>query len=169
MRVLSFDPAVKNLGYANIEIDANQIKNLDFDLIDLCPKQKVKACTFDFLINSLFTELEKINIDWVDIVLIENQPSMLNALSKSLSIAIYSFFKIKGLNVKLISPCRKLGIAGKKLSYVQKKKESVRQVSELLSVDDKKKLLEKSKQADISDAILQAMAYYKSLPSNKVT
>lgn len=159
MKYLSFDPAVKNLGYAKMAI-GDKINDLEFGLIDLCPKKKVKSCTFDFLIDALFKELDKLNIDDVDIVLIECQPAMMNPLSKSLSVAIYSYFHLKNKETKLVSPCRKLGTAGKKLTYAQKKAESVRQCFELISNGDKIKIQDFRKQADIADAIMQAYAFH---------
>ena len=160
MRYLSFDPAVKNLGYAILEIsDDDVISNLYFGLIDLCPKKKVKSCSFDSLMESLFAELGKIKTENCDEVLIECQPAMKNPLCKSISIAIYSYFTLKGIKSKLVNAGRKLGTAGKKLTYAQKKAESVKKCLELVSLEDKQKIEKYKKKSDITDAILQIIAY----------
>jgi hypothetical protein len=93
-------------------------------------------------------------------VLIENQPHFSNPLCKSLSIGVYSFFKIKGIPCKLISATRKLGKEGKKMSYVEKKNQAVIECFKLISDVDKQRIQQLSRMHDIADAVLQAYVYH---------
>ena len=94
-------------------------KNNNFYKIKLIPKQ-IKSTKIDPEILSLkmYSKLDAINdlLD-IDIVLIENQPSLTNPTMKLIASFLFSYFVIKGLNnkensrinnVKFISPSNKL-------------------------------------------------------------
>jgi len=161
VRYLSLDPAIRNLAFAKLNINDKEISELDLGMFDLAGNKKVKHCKFDDLINNLIKALDMIVIDDVDIILIENQPSKLNQTSKSLSICMYTYFKMKNKDVKLISPSRKLSNKEKnKLSYRERKGESVKECFNLIKMTDKLRIQEYNKQDDICDCILQAYAYH---------
>lgn len=159
-KYLAFDPAVRNLAYSKMTID-DEISNLSFGIFDLTNNKKVKQCSFDEIINNLIKSLDMVVIDDVDMILIENQPSRLNQISKSVSICIYTYFKVKGCNVKLISPSRKLNSKEKnKLSYRERKAEGVKMCFNLIKMTDKLRIQEYTKKDDICDCILMTYAYH---------
>lgn len=166
MRYLSFDIGIKNLGCVKLTVDDDKangdkcISNLVFGLVDLTEGKKTKKISFESTINNLFEELSNIDLSDIDMVLIENQPALMNPICKSISVALYSFFTIKLKNVKFVSAVRKLGKEGKKLSYKQKKEMAVVECFKLIAREDKTKIEELSRQHDIADAILQAYRYH---------
>lgn len=160
MRYLSFDPGVRNLSYSKLTINAETITNMNFGVFDLTRGKKVKQCSFEQIVDNLFIDLDTLTIDDVDMILIENQMSMVNPMAKSMSIAMYAYFKTKGKTAKLIAPSRKLSSKEKnKLSYRERKAESVRMCFNMISKEDKLELMKYKKQDDISDTITMAKAY----------
>lgn len=162
VKYLSLDPAVRNLAYCIMNIDdENNISNLSFGTFDLTNNKKVKQCSFSSIIDNLIKYLNLIQLDGVDCVLIENQPSKLNMISKSVSICIYTFFKMKNMNVQLISPSRKLNNKEQgKMTYKERKYQSIKLCYERIDKMDKLILQQYGKQDDIADCINQAYAYH---------
>jgi len=162
VKYLSFDPGIKNLSYCKMNIDdENKISNLNFGIFDLTNNKKVKQCSFSCIIDNLIKYLNLIQLDGVDTVLIENQPSKLNMISKSVSICIYTYFKMKNMNVLLISPSRKLNNKEQgKMTYKERKCQSVKLCYERIDKMDKLILQQYGKQDDIADCINQAYAFH---------
>ena len=159
VRYLSIDPAIKNLAMVKMTID-DKISNIDFNLIDLADGKKVKKCKFEDLIVRLIWELKTMNVDDVDLILIENNPSFKNPTAKSIEMVIYGFFLEKGHNVKLVSPCRKLGKRKDKQTYKERKAESIKLTYENIDTIDKKRLQKFEKRDDLCDCIMMAKAYH---------
>ena len=160
VRYISFDPAIKTLAYSYLEIDVNNEPVLsNCGIIDLTKGDKVKNCSFDQNINELIKELNNLNTNNIDVVLIENIPSRMNPMIKSISVAIYTYFKIKQLSVKFVSPSKKL--KNNKVSYKERKQQSIKDVEQYLSKEDYEQISKYKKKDDICDSILQIKAYHK--------
>ena len=125
----------------------------------------MKSCSFESIMKSLTDQLSHYDIDNVALVLIENIPSRLNMMVKSISIATYAFFMSKGLNVKLVSPSKKLSKEQNKLTYKERKDAGIKKCLDLLTEDDKLKIQNYKQNklpiADICDCIIQAYEYFK--------
>jgi hypothetical protein len=124
---------------------------------------------------------EKKNLLNADIVLIENQPSLKNPQMKSVQMILYSYFLIKGDNLKIefISATNKLKILKNndelngmideiklktKNSYLQKKKISIAYCERLLNENDNYKnyldfYKNNKKKDDLADSFLQCLYY----------
>ena len=167
MKIISIDSGCKNNAIVKLQIeDSGKITLLQTDLLNFCGNKKVKQCSFESIIKSLIEQLKNYDTSDVDLVLIENIPSRLNMMVKSISIATYSFFISQGLNTKLVSPSKKLSKEQNKLTYKERKAEGIKKCFELLTEYDKKKINEEFKNkklpvADITDCIIQAHEYYK--------
>lgn len=159
---LSFDPAIRTLAYSYLKID-DEPELLECGLIDLTEGKKVKSCSFEQNITELIKQLDKLKIDSIDTVLIENIPSRMNPMIKSISVCIYSYFMIKGLSVKFVSPSKKL--KNNNVSYKERKKQSIKDVEEYLTKQDYKQLTKYKKVDDIADSILQTKAYHEKMHS----
>lgn len=166
VKYISFDPAIKNLAYCKMDIDdENKISNLNFGLFDLTDNKKVKQCSFSQIIDNLLKYLNLIQLDNVNMVLVENQPSKLNMISKSISICIYTYFKMKNMDVRLISPSRKIKNS-KKMTYKQRKEESVKLCCSRINEMDKLILDQYAKKDDIADCINGGYAFHLSFNKN---
>ena len=163
VRILSFDPAIKNIGMCILDFDneTKQInKIIEMQLLDISRGKPCKSIKFDNLMDNLIEALENVNLDGVDTVLIENQPSLQNPKVKSVAVALFVFFKQKKeiKEVKFVSPSKKLSKDENKLNYQQRKKKGIEKAHNLLSDENKKRLLGFKKKSDICDCILNA--YY---------
>lgn len=163
MKILSIDSGCKNNAVVKLEILDDKINIIDAQIFNFCGNKKVKQCSFEEIITNLINQFSNYDYKDVNIVLIENIPTKLNMIVKSLSISTYTYFLINGIQVKLVSPSRKLGKEKNKLSYKERKAEGIKKCFDLINKNDKNKLLEKfkSKFDDISDAIIQAWAWYE--------
>jgi len=165
MRILSVDIGIKNFAIVILDIEKveNEVKiiNIDCDLIDLSGNKKCRSCQLSKLIDNIFNALNEIDMKNIKIGLVENQPAFTNPTCKSLCIATYSYLKLKGLETFLVSPTRKLGKEGKKLSYNQKKNQSVIECFKLLNNEQKEKVNNLNRAHDCTDAILQAYTWFK--------
>lgn len=156
MRILSFDPAIKNLAFTLLNFTDEKIKIVCWKIINLQgDKKKMSA---EDTINSLIERLNEINKDF-DAVVIESQYQ--NNIIKSISIAIYAYYKALGLKVNFISPKLKLKeYTSENLCYSERKKLSITQCQSLLSCEEWQKIAGSRKKDDICDTILQAKYYY---------
>jgi len=100
MKVISFDIGIKNLALCILESNNNEISIIDWRVITLFDKKK-DVNGINSLSEILFLELDNIigllkelNHDYIDYVLIENQPSNLNGIMKSIQLLIYSYFSL---------------------------------------------------------------------------
>jgi hypothetical protein len=160
MKILSIDPAIKTLAVSKFDISNNKITNLEMNLINLVGNNKVSSFKFEEIVDSLFEAIEKINIDNVDVVLIENIPSYKNPKIKSVSVCLYSYYVLQGLNVVFCSPNSKNAEIKACKTYAERKKKSVELCTELLKdTDDFIKFNSYKKKDDIADSILQGVFY----------
>lgn len=120
MIYISFDIGVKNLAYCILTSDESVIDIIDWGIITLAEsKKQIKGvtsisellfCELDNLVGKL-QSIEHHNIDYV---IIENQPSNLNGIMKTIQYLIYSYFCLlkhwesKVGEIILINPSLKL-------------------------------------------------------------
>lgn len=163
VRILSFDPAIKNLTYSivNVNKQDNTISLVSFDMFDIANGNKVKQCKFNDLMNNLIMCLKSIDLTEVDCVVIENQPSLKNPAVKSVSVCIYGFFKAKDMNVSFVSPNSKPKEIKECKTYKERKNKSIELGFSILCPIDKERVMKYKKQDDIMDSILQAVYFVK--------
>jgi hypothetical protein len=99
MIYISFDIGVKNLAVCILKYDSN-ITIIDWDVIRLADTKK-ELKSIDELSERLFMALDEIvgklkvkTMDIIDVVLIENQPSNLNGIMKTVQHIIYTYFSL---------------------------------------------------------------------------
>lgn len=100
MIYVSFDIGVKNLGYCIIQEQNNNVTIIDWGIITLADtKKQLKGV--NNISKILFTELDyiigklqTINVERIDYVIIENQPSNLNGIMKTIQYLIFSYFDL---------------------------------------------------------------------------
>lgn len=100
MIYISFDIGIKNLALCILERTDEQIQILDWRIISLADKKKdIKG--IDDIAERIYIEMDNIigflkekGIDEIDYVLIENQPSNLNGMMKSIQYIIYCYFSL---------------------------------------------------------------------------
>lgn len=118
MIYISFDIGVKNLALCILSHDGEDVSIIDWNVICLSEKSRFKVDTISHV---LYSELDRIvgslkalGIDHIDRVIIENQPSNLNGIMKTIQYLIYSYFYLskhwneKVGDVILINPAFKL-------------------------------------------------------------
>ena len=156
MKVLSIDPALKNIAITKVLFDEDKnITDVEPNLINIIGK--TKTITYDKMMNNLIVELDKINIDDCDSVIIENQPSLKNMKVKSVSVAIFTYFLIKKKNnVHFVSPNSKPKEIKQCATYAKRKKMSIELGLNLLNDECKDKIKQFQKKDDVLDSILQA-------------
>jgi hypothetical protein len=97
---ISFDIGIKNLALCILEKTEDEIHILDWRIISLAEKKKdIKG--IDDIAERIYVELDNVvgflkgkGIDSIDYVLIENQPSNLNGMMKSIQYIIYCYFSL---------------------------------------------------------------------------
>jgi hypothetical protein len=100
MIYISFDIGIKNLALCILERTDDKIQILDWRIISLADKKKdIKG--IDDISERIYMELDNIigflkekGIGEIDYVLIENQPSNLNGMMKSIQYIIYCYFSL---------------------------------------------------------------------------
>jgi hypothetical protein len=100
MIYISFDIGIKNLAMCILKKTESEIKILDWRIISLADKKKdIKG--IDDISERIYMELDNIignlkglGIDKIDYVLIENQPSNLNGIMKTIQYIIYCYFSL---------------------------------------------------------------------------
>lgn len=131
------------------------------------PIEKPKAAKNVSLIDigkGIVNQLSSLDVDYAKLyVLIENQISPIATRMKSIQAMITQFFIMKGAKqIHFISPTQKLQVFPnkKKLSYNQRKKESISIVKLLLGEHHLSKILEQhDKKDDLADAFLQGIVW----------
>ena len=105
MKILSWDVGIYNLSYCILEkvkeTDENnetieKIKIIGWDIVNLVDNEEMKKnrnLLFENIPRKLYEITELLN---VDIVIIENQPSLKNPQMKSIQMILYSYFLILG-------------------------------------------------------------------------
>jgi len=100
MIYISFDIGIKYLALCILERTEEKIQVLDWRIISLADKKKdIKG--IDDIAERIYIELDNIigflkqkGIEEIDYVLIENQPSNLNGMMKSIQYIIYCYFSL---------------------------------------------------------------------------
>jgi len=189
MKILSWDIGIYNCSYilvevipkSNDEMSSGKFTINDWDIVNFLDDEKMKK-NRTLLFQNIPKKLDEIpELLNVDIVLIENQPSLKNPQMKSVQMILYSYFLIKGDNLKIefISATNKLKILKNndelngmideiklktKNSYLQKKKISIAYCERLLNENDNYKnyldfYKNNKKKDDLADSFLQCLYY----------
>ena len=113
MKILSWDVGIYNLSYCILEKNEenNDIKIIDWDIVNLVDNDEMKknrSLIFENIPRKLY---EKPQLLDVDVVVIENQPSLKNPQMKSIQMILYSYFLILG---------KVIGNGDKSTSYINK-------------------------------------------------
>ena len=99
MKLLSWDVGIYNLSYCILEKIDNTIKIIDWDIVNLIDNEAMKKNTTQIFENIPKKLNEKPQLLDVDIVVIENQPSLKNPKMKSIQMILYSYFLILGKTI----------------------------------------------------------------------
>jgi hypothetical protein len=189
MKILSWDIGIYNCSYilvevipkSNDEMSSGKFTINDWDIVNFLDDEKMKK-NRTLLFQNIPKKLDEIpELLNADIVLIENQPSLKNPQMKSVQMILYSYFLIKGDNLKIefISATNKLKILKNndelngmideiklktKNSYLQKKKISIAYCERLLNENDNYKnyldfYKNNKKKDDLADSFLQCLYY----------
>jgi hypothetical protein len=114
MKLISWDVGIYNLSYCILEYDKDTKENskiIDWDIINLVDNEDMKK-NRNLLFENIPRKLhERTQLLDVDIVVIENQPSLKNPQMKSIQMILYSYFLILG---------KVVGNGEKSTSYIDK-------------------------------------------------
>jgi hypothetical protein len=100
MIYISFDIGVKNLALCILRYENDILSIIDWRIISLADsKKQVKGINgiseILFLeLDNIVGSLEEVDIKYIDKVIIENQPSNLNGIMKTIQLLIYSYFEL---------------------------------------------------------------------------
>lgn len=100
MIYISFDIGIKNLALCILSCNNNIIDIIDWRVITLADKKKsVSGLTLIseilfYELDNIIGSIQELKYDTIDFVLIENQPSNLNGIMKSIQLLIYSYFSL---------------------------------------------------------------------------
>ena len=118
MIYISFDIGIKNLALCILKNENGKIYIIDWRVIELAEKKKgvnlenIKEILY-YELDNIMGSIEEINSK-IEYVLIENQPSNLNGIMKTIQLLIYSYFSLLNhwdklsINVLLINASLKL-------------------------------------------------------------
>jgi len=168
MYVITFDIGVKNLAFCYVNVNPdNTFSVLEWNCVSIIDKEtKVKKIgiseltdvLLDYLVNNFGNDKP------FDYIFIENQPAVMNGLMKSISMVVYTFFKMKKQGiVQFINVTNKLKCSKnpnktmKGLSYNDRKKLAIHLTKEYLQEKAPEKIewFNKIKKADdYSDTFL---------------
>ena len=100
MIYISFDIGIKNLALCILENKDNNINIIDWRVITLADKKKdvnglnlISEILF-YELDNIIGSIEELKYENIDYVLIENQPSNLNGIMKSIQLLIFSYFSL---------------------------------------------------------------------------
>lgn len=127
---------------------------------DSMKTQKIKKKTIEEYLTTLIKNLDTLDIENIDMVVIENQPSFQNPTCKSISVMVMTYFKMKGLNVKFQNPTSKIfnhKFEKKRDKYKQTKLYAIKLCKELIDKKDMQEIILLQKCDDICDAILHGV------------
>ena len=177
-KILSWDVGIYNLSYCILEKTDNIIKIIDWDIVNLVDSDEMKKnrnLIFENIPRKLHEKPQLLN---VDIVVIENQPSLKNPQMKSIQMILYSYFLILGKvigngensksyiqSIDFCSASNKLKVYDgpqiilekkeKKVS-TKKKKDGIENESEIKEVNEEKKITIEEPQKKKSSTIKYA-------------
>lgn len=179
-RVLSFDIGIKNLSFCLIEKGQGKTKIIEWaNVCVLDDNQKANKIGMEPLVECVLLALSERFGDAmhpVDVVVIENQPSLLNGLMKTVSVVVYTFFNMLKLmhgnvsEVRFVSASSKLkceraaAITPAPTTYKLRKNASIAAARSYLDdvfVDHREWFEKQSKKDDLSDCLLQAMYWFE--------
>jgi len=149
MRLLTIDVGIKNLSYCLVDLvdGDSQVTIVDWDCSSsIDPDVNTKKCALEDLTEATLALLSKRfdGEEVIDLVVIENQPMMLNGLMKSIAMVIYTYFNMVRIQqgtvgrVVFTNATNKLkvvknkGSVATKLTYAQRKKRSIQLAREYL-------------------------------------
>jgi hypothetical protein len=97
MKLVSWDVGIYNLSYCILEKnEEGNIQILDWDIVNLVDNESMKK-NRSLLFENIPRKLqERPQLLDVDLVVIENQPSLKNPQMKSIQMILYSYFLILG-------------------------------------------------------------------------
>ena len=201
MIYISFDIGVKNLAVCIIK-KTDILEILDWRIIALASSKKEIKGIEDISeriyieMDNIIGNLKNININMIEYVLIENQPSNLNGIMKTIQHIIYGYFSLIKYwdkevgSVVLVNASLKtknhkyiINIESKDKEEVKNKKGFRRdkyKINKMLSIELcreyiseneqlKKRFNENKKKDDLSDACLQAVSYIRSTTKGDIT
>jgi hypothetical protein len=169
MKILSWDVGIYNLSYCILEKNKenNEIKIIDWDIINLVDNDEMKK-NRNLIFENIPRKLhEKPQLLDVDIVVIENQPSLKNPQMKSIQMILYSYFLILGKiigngdncacyidKIDFCSPSNKLKIYDGPVIILEeknkRKKNNIISCSSVIIASETPELLEKTKSKKIT-------------------
>jgi hypothetical protein len=193
MIYISFDIGLKNLAFCILRYENQILSIIDWGIIVLAEsKKKVKG--IENISNNLFHELdeligklESIDIHQIDYVIIENQPSNLNGIMKTIQYLIFSYFKLlkhwdqRVEEVILINPSLKLQYhdyepaskqinetLSKREKYKYNKSDAIEICNNYIKNDDRlcDFFASNKKKDDLADTCLQVVSYLRKQSSN---
>ena len=178
------------IGWCDDHLEKFHAKHIKKYKVKKIASQACKTQSIQDLAVSMYNKLDQIPelID-VDTVLIENQPQFGTLKLKSVASSLFSYFIMRGtidkkrqMEIKCISPCKKLQIDDKQTKgkldkaknkrdgYVITKKLGEVYCKKLICEEDKKILEEHHKQDDMCDAFLQGFQYiFNPIPQHYAT
>lgn len=193
MIYISFDIGVKNLALCILRYENDILSIIDWRIISLADsKKQVKGIngiseTLFLELDNIIGSLEEINIKFIDKVIIENQPSNLNGIMKTIQLLIYSYFELlkhweeRVDEVILINASHKLQNhtfipssksitekISKREKYKLNKSDSIEVCRHYIK--DSKELQEifnaNKKKDDLADTCIQTISYLRKLGNN---
>jgi hypothetical protein len=185
VKILSFDVGIRNLSFCYLETSPSNTHILDWKTVCITEQNCKKAKIEDLTLYMLETLMSNFDSDFqADVVLIENQPMLLNGLMKTLSVVIYTYFNVLKLQygnvceVRFISATNKLkckllneGDKTCKKTYKDRKKLSIeiaRKYIENVFTDKKDWFETNTKKDDYSDTLCQAIYYIESILKHEI-
>ena len=167
MQIVTIDIGIKNFAYCLAKINHDKsITICKWDCVSIVDKDTiVKKTKISDLTDSLLNLLNSVFVDAnIDHVFVENQPATMNGLMKSMSMVVYTFFKMQSKvgNVSFINATNKLKckknpkVQGKQ-TYNDRKKLAIHMAREYLIelAPDRLEWFDRLKKADdFSDTFL---------------
>lgn len=191
MIYISFDIGIKNLALCILKNENEKIYIIDWRVIELAEKKKgvnlenIKEILY-YELDNIMGSIEEINSK-IEYVLIENQPSNLNGIMKTIQLLIYSYFSLLNhwdklsINVLLINASLKLQYHNykplplikidnnrtkkeqKRDKYRNNKNDAIEITKKYIEIDEKLSNIFKQhkKKDDLADTLLQTISYIK--------
>lgn len=191
MIYISFDIGIKNLALCILKNENEKIYIIDWRVIELAEKKKgvnlenIKEILY-YELDNIMGSIEEINSK-IEYVLIENQPSNLNGIMKTIQLLIYSYFSLLNhwdklsINVLLINASLKLQYHNykplplvkidnnrtkkeqKRDKYRNNKNDAIEITKKYIEKDEKLSNIFKQhkKKDDLADTLLQTISYIK--------
>lgn len=188
MIYISFDIGVKNLALCILKQIDNTVTIIDWNIITLADnKKQIKGINkisevLYYELDNIIGKLHDIDIKYIDKVIIENQPSNLNGIMKTIQHLIYAYFdllrhwdKVVG-EVILINPSLKLqnhtyiphtpassSSTDRREKYKLNKQHSIEICKQYIADDQdlNKIFMTHKKKDDLADTCLQTISYMR--------